>query len=409
MDFYGLYPCVVPDAKNVKNVKKSRAKEACSYFLDKLKQHNHEELDGQFFRDIRRFNLGEVVISLDPEIYFPEEQMAERKRETPSQSGFAFFSVHEQTKAGMFGIVIRDMEITPTLFNNYFAGDALKIKADGKTMGIKEWMRQNGIEPFGIPKSLVMSYENLQEQEIVKFLACEAEPAGNVCGNDLNRWCKENFAQYDIASAYASDRCLLEIRRDREGDHLDQGAIEVFFLELLMMQEAAISRVSDRVYDLFRQGAFRETGQKIQGELYDLNLEAANAILFVNYKKLKYPVTRISAKHIGERFGVAEELEHYQGCRAMLEQMIAINTAAEEKTDGDLMNLLLLFLTMLQMVPLMTGLVKYFINGEFAGGDLVSSAGGVLICIGLYGVYRLASRRALKRQRILRGGDYGGN
>ena len=74
MDFYGLYPCVVPDAKDEKNVKESRAKEACSYFLKKLKQHNYEELDGQFFRDIRRFNLGEVVISLDPESYFPEEQ-----------------------------------------------------------------------------------------------------------------------------------------------------------------------------------------------------------------------------------------------------------------------------------------------------------------------------------------------
>ena len=137
-------------------------------------------------------------------------------------------------------------------------------------------------------------------------------------------------------------------------------------------------------------------------------MEAANAVLFVNYKKLRYPVTRLSARHIGERFGVAEELEHYQNCRALLEQMIAINTAEEEKIDGDLMSLLLLFLTMVQMVPLMASLVRYLMKGTFSDTDLLATASGAMICLALYGIYWLTSRRALRRQRILREQDYKG-
>lgn len=267
-----------------------------------------------------------------------------------SQEGFALLSVHEQTKAAMIAIVIQ-------------------------------------------------------------YLACEASPIGTINGTVLHQWSQENIAQYDMATAYASDRCLLEItpKVDRNRiARLDQGAVELFFLELLIMQEAAISRVSDRVYELFHEGAFRETGKRIQTKLYDLNMEAANAVLFVNYKKLRYPVTRLSARHIGERFGVAEELEHYQNCRALLEQMIAINTAEEEKIDGDLMSLLLLFLTMVQMVPLMASLVRYLMKGTFSDIDLLATASGAMICLALYGIYRLTSRRALRRQRILREQDYKG-
>ena len=311
----------------------------------------------------------------------------------------------------MVAIVIQDLHIPGLLLNNYFAGDCLTVGNGAAGVPVKEWMKKQNAQAYGTPKSLIISYEEIPKEEVIQYLACEASPIGTINGTVLHQWSQENIAQYDMATAYASDRCLLEITPKVDRDRiarLDQGAVELFFLELLIMQEAAISRVSYRVYELFHDGAFRETGKKIQTKLYDLNLEAANAVLFVNYKKLRYPVTRLSARHIGERFGVAEELEHYQNCRALLEQMIAINTAEEEKIDGDLMSLLLLFLTMVQMVPLMASLVRYLMKGTFSDTDLLATASGAMICLALYGIYWLTSRRALRRQRILREQDYKG-
>ncbi len=398
MDFYALYPCTITDLEAVKAAEK-KENVYCEHLKERIRANNEEELDGKFFRGITRINLGTVTVNI-------------RVEKLPcSQEGFALLSVHEQTKAAMVAIVIQDLHIPGLLLNNYFAGDCLTVGNGAAGVPVKEWMKKQNAQAYGTPKSLIISYEEIPKEEVIQYLACEASPIGTINGTVLHQWSQENIAQYDMATAYASDRCLLEItpKVDRNRiARLDQGAVELFFLELLIMQEAAISRVSDRVYELFHEGAFRETGKRIQTKLYDLNMEAANAVLFVNYKKLRYPVTRLSARHIGERFGVAEELEHYQNCRALLEQMIAINTAEEEKIDGDLMSLLLLFLTMVQMVPLMASLVRYLMKGTFSDIDLLATASGAMICLALYGIYRLTSRRALRRQRILREQDYKG-
>ena len=398
MDFYALYPCTITDLEAVKAAEK-KENVYCEHLKERIRANNEEELDGKFFRGITRINLGTVTVNI-------------RVEKLPcSQEGFALLSVHEQTKAAMVAIVIQDLHIPGLLLNNYFAGDCLTVGNGAAGVPVKEWMKKQNAQAYGTPKSLIISYEEIPKEEVIQYLACEASPIGTINGTVLHQWSQENIAQYDMATAYASDRCLLEItpKVDRNRiARLDQGAVELFFLELLIMQEAAISRVSDRVYELFHEGAFRETGKRIQTKLYDLNMEAANAVLFVNYKKLRYPVTRLSARHIGERFGVAVEFEHYQNCRALLEQMIAINTAEEEKIDGDLMSLLLLFLTMVQMVPLMASLVRYLMKGTFSDIDLLATASGAMICLALYGIYRLTSRRALRRQRILREQDYKG-
>lgn len=73
-------------------------------------------------------------------------------------------------------------------------------------------------------------------------------------------------------------------------------AVELFFLELLMMQEAAIARVSDRTYDLFREGLYREDSSGSQEKLFSLSQEAASAVLFVNFKNFVSPLR-------GSRFG----------------------------------------------------------------------------------------------------------
>ena len=389
MDFYALYPCTITDLEAVKATEK-KENAYCEHLKERIRRNNEEELDGQFFHGITRINLGAVTVNI-------------RVENLPcSQEGFAFLSVHEQTKAAMMAIVIQDLHIPGLLLNNYFAGDCLTVGNGAAGVPVKEWMKKQNAQAYGTPKSLIISYEEIPKEEVIQYLACEASPIGTINGTVLHQWSQENIAQYDMATAYASDRCLLEITPKVDRDRiarLDQGAVELFFLELLIMQEAAISRVSDRVYELFHEGAFRETGKRIQTKLYDLNMEAAN---------LRYPVTRLSARHIGERFGVAEELEHYQNCRALLEQMIAINTAEEEKIDGDLMSLLLLFLTMVQMVPLMASLVRYLMKGTFSDIDLLATASGAMICLALYGIYRLTSRRALRRQRILREQDYKG-
>ncbi|MCI8725705.1 MAG: hypothetical protein HFG66_06160 [Hungatella sp.] len=364
-------------------------KELWEFFLEKLKQYNHEEFEGLFFRQISRKPLGIVktVISLEGEDFF--------------QYGFAFASVHPQTGVAMMGLTLLSLSVPAELELCGFCSDELNIVTEGrKRVTAGEWMRQQGLTLYGSPKAILFSYSPMEQDEIIHCLACEMLPMGNLMGEELVRWSQENFAQYDIARVYASDRCLLEISQMKGEiltERLNLEAVELFFLELLMMQEAAIARVSDRTYDLFREGLYREDSSGSQEKLFSLSQEAASAVLFVNFKKLRFPTVRISFKKIAERFGIAEGLENYQTCREMLEQMIAINTAEAEKADGDLMNLLLLFLTMMQVLPVFADLVRYMMGGQWNLVDIISSLGGAAGCLTLYILYRVAFRRRQKR------------
>lgn len=363
--------------------------ELCDFFLRKLEQYNHGEFEGTFFRQITRKPLGIVrtVIPFDREEFF--------------QFGFVYVSVHPQTGVAMAGLAFVSLSAPMELALCGLCSDELKVVTDdGRRLTMGEWLGEKGLTPYGSPKAAGFSYSPMEQEEIIRCLACELSPMGNLTGDELVRWSRENFAQYDIAQVYASDRCLLEVSRMNGQllkERLNVEAVELFFLELLMMQEAAIARVSDRTYDLFREGLYREDSSGSQEKLFSLSQEAASAVLFVNFKKLRFPTARISVRRIAERFGIAEGLDNYQTCRGMLEQMIAINTAESEKADGDLMNLLLLFLTMMQVLPVFAELVRYMVEGQWNFVDIVSSLGGAAGCLALYLLYRAAFRKRQKR------------
>ncbi len=413
-DLFLLYPCAAADYETGTDEKfvhdflegnlttrekylseEEDEEELCQFFLGKLKQYNNEEFEGKFFRKIARTPLGIVktVVELEGKAYW--------------QYGFSYVSIHPQTAVGMVGLVFPSISVPPELQVCGFCGNNLKIyNQDGKLISIYAWMKERELTPYGSPKAAVFSYSALEHRDILNFLACEMEPMGELVGQVMEAWSRDNFAQYDVAEVYASDRCLLEISKlgcQKLKERLNVEAVELFFMELLMMQEAAIARVSDRTYEIFNEGSFHETGTAIQAKLYDLSREAANAVLFVNYKKLRFPTVRISAKQIAERFGIADELENYKTCRELLEQMIAINTAEEEKIDSSLMNLLLLFLTMIQVLPLLADLSRYLMTGEFYMEDILPTIWGALGCVTLYLIYWLAFKRAARKNRSQRG------
>lgn len=366
--------------------------ELCSFFLAKMKQYNNEEFDGKFFRKIRRTSLGTIKL----QVMLEKEEFC--------QYGFAFSGIHPQTAVGMMGIVIPAVSVPTELLLCASCAESLKIADSNGYIKVRDWMLRHGLEAYGSSKAVVFSYSPMSQDEILRTLACEMYPIGELVGETMQEWSKDNFAQYDIAQVYASDRCLLEISTMQTGmsmlkERLNVEAVELFFMELLMMQEAAVARVSDKTYELFNDGTYMKTGSDIQEKLLTLSQEAANAVLFVNYGKLRFPTVRISCKKIAERFGIEEEMDNYQRCRQMLEQMIAINTSEAENLESNLMNLLLLFLTMVQVLPVIADLARYLMTNTVTGTDISSTLVGTVSCISLYLVYRLTYRHAERKKQ----------
>lgn len=407
-DLHLLYPCsLVMQDKNV--VEKNRIDDCYSmktkssvlsveedeeslsnYFIRKMKEYNNSEFEGDFVRDIHRVSLGaiEISLNLDGEEY--------------TEFGFAYISKHIMTSVGMFSIVFPAITTPVQLELCAFCGNGLSVVENDTKIPIMEWMLIRGLKLEGSPKASVFAYSTVDRSEIAKCLACEMEPLGEIVGKITNEWINDNFAQYDIAEVYASDKCLVEIVKTGEiniKSRLNSQSIEMFFIELLILQEAAVSHVSAKVYDYLNHEFGDEKHKNVQSSLYELSKEAANAILFVDYKKLRYPTVRISAKKISERFGIGDEFDQYYKCREVLEQMISINTFESEKIEGSLMNTLLLLLTMIQVMPTLIQLAYSLINNQVTIKNFESGFIGGTGCILLYTIYRIAHKRAIRKSR----------
>lgn len=364
-------------------------KDACEFFLKKLQEYNNSEMTGDFTRNISRTSLGEETFCIS----YGDSVLEE--------TGLLYFSRHFMSKVGMIGVIFSKSSIPASLLLTALCGGVLKIRKDGKDVLFSEWMENQKISIQGNPKAVVFEYGEVTEREIRNCLACEYEPMAPIVGQTFVDWSRENFAQYDVAKVYASDSCLFYELSDKEQglyERLNQQAVEMFFVELLLMQEAAINLVCNKVYFYLNQ-ELNDTNKNANETLFELSKEASNAILFVDYKKLRYPTVRVSAKKIAERFGIEEDMDRYYKCREVLEQMISIDAVENETIDSRLMNLLLLMLTMLQVLPTLSDIAKSFLTGSIDSQTIYSNTIGTLGCIVLYLIYRISYYRARKKSK----------
>ena len=323
--------------------------ELSRYFISKLKANNNSEFNDSFIRDIERQSWGIVECSF---IYDGKEYI---------EYGFAYVSIHESTKVGLFSIVFPAIN-NPVLLQMFaFCSNMLRIKNEDESFEISDWLKAKGITLYGFPKGIVFCYSDVKKVDILKCLACEMEPIGSICSKTLKEWSEDNFAQYDIAEVYASDKCMIEICKCFEHDvikRLKNQAYEIFLIEVLLFQEAAIARVCARVSSYLNNTPANANSKKMSAQLYDLSNEMSTAIIFMDHKRFLYPSVRISSEKIAQRFGTYEEIEKYYKYREILEQKINLNIADQEKIESATMNILLLFLTMIQVVPVLKDILS---------------------------------------------------
>lgn len=363
--------------------------EVSEYFICKLNENNNYEFNDPFITSIGRIPLGTVHCSF-----------AYDGREF-EEYGFAYISKHTITEIGTFSIVFPCIA-NPVILQLYsFCENVLKIMEDGTSYEVTQWLKAKNIEIFGYPKAIIFSYDSqVSKKEILKCLAFEMDPIADICSKTLNDWANDNIAQYNLAEVYASDRCLIEIRKDNQPDlmlRLKSQAVELFFIEVLLFQEAAISRVCSKVSNYLNYVSRNVDCKNSFEILSGLSKEMANAIMFIDHKRLRYPSVRLSSKEIAERFGLPDELDKYYKYREILDDMISLNSNEQDKVESSLMNFLLLMLTMIQVIPTIQTFINIIMTGKIRLKDGVSLLLSLTTCTLFYILYRVFKWKTIRK------------
>ena len=363
-----------------------------AHLTSQIRIANNDEFAGEYLT-LQRGTLGVHPFGVG----FSTE---DRTRHT--QPALIHYSIHEITKIGTVSVVLPYTLVSALHILNVCCSDLLTIVINGTHVDFCSWLKSEyGIVLRGMPRAVLFAFDPLTKKQLMRCLAMERFPAAELIGPTLRTYAEDNFAQYDIAEVYASNKCLIEISKYCEQDltpRFSAESVEIYFMELLSMQSASIQRICSRVL-AYMQQSDNTFGQKDYDHLIALSHEMSSVVLFFDYDQFRYPTVTIACKKISQRFGMDEEIEKYYKYREILEQVISLAQEQREKIESNNMNLLLLILAVVQVIPTFVETFQMTIEHTWSASIGLSWLYSIFSCCVLCGLFSWYKRHQIRRTR----------
>ena len=354
---------------------------------DSIQSSNENEFSSDFLKDCKRFTLGRVEI----------------KRDDTYQLAILTLMCHSGTRLCVVDIYIPAIETSAHGVLESYCGNFIRLRYQDVECTLSELCKKIGVTEFGSRRSLVFSYEKLTEESMLNLLVNEEHPMGKIMGSYFKDVINHNLAQYDTAEVYATEVTMLEMTDRIENNvltRMQSQAVEIFFVEMLLLQDAAVSKMYDRVqreiaYE--RENPLRKNAGKIISELVD---DAAYATTFTDYQQFLYPTVRVSAEKVAKAFGIDNIQKKYNQNKVFLEQMIRDHNAEISKKENRIKNSLLIIITLLSGTKTIYEAFNSLTSSAYASFAYYIAMTIMLFGVLLYfGVRRIVRHRAMKQAR----------
>ena len=395
-DVYLLIPGKISKKENSWSAIPSVESEFFQGFQENIDECIRSEYSSEFATKIERKCVAEVILQIEDQV---DHNVYRQKAVVAMVKHSTGFCVME--------IMVPNCSIGGNKLLNYYCGNFLKVLYKGKEYTIEKFCEYLNVRRFGKKRSMVFTAFEVEKEHIINALANEEYPMGKMGGIFEEIVDKQNIAQYDTAEVYVSNETMLEKCKKVNNiseERLAYNAIEIFFVELILFQDAAI----DKIYqDLNREEEQQraDSDVKIAMERYEqLSFDMAQALQFGNYEQFIFPSTRESARNVAKAFGVDYIFEKYETNRELLVSMIKANKRRTEEQQDRVKNQFLLLLSALATVDTVGG-IAYSVYSDARGTSIayLSSVGIVVVGYGVYLLLGRISEVIYKRNTVKKG------
>lgn len=379
-DLYLLIPGKLSKGKSIWEILPETENEVFSIFQDNINRCVEAEYNSAFVKNLQRKCLGEIILEV------PDASTNKLYR----QHAVVGLVMHD-TGFCILEILIQNCVVGGNKLLSHYCGNYLNFIYQGERMDISALMNKIHLRKFGKKRSIVFVYGDAEKQEIINALANEEFPMGRIGGDFSWKLEHENIAQYDTAEVYVSQETMLEKCKDFNviGDErLSYHAIEIFFVELILFQDAAI----DKVYvDLRDEGSRQKEGywdiQMATARYEQISFDMAQAIRFSDYEQFNYPTVRESAKKVAKCFGIDYVFEKYNANKELLESMIRANKRKIQNRQDTIKNQFLLLISALATIGTL-GEILYVVYQDRKGG-LMCYIVATAVVVAVFGIYKI--------------------
>ncbi|MCL2177209.1 MAG: hypothetical protein FWB72_04620 [Firmicutes bacterium] len=259
--------------------------------------------------------------------------------------------INKESNYCVLELYIPEIKICTHEVLDWYCGNMLLLNISGRTLSLNEYIESIGMSAYGDRRSLVfVNNEPVCDESLYNLLVNEARPMGAIMGEHFKKLALRNLAQYDTARVYASERTMVELVKNPPIDlkeRIATQALEVFFVEMLLLQDAAISRIYSRVKKLAKEERRKPFSKKTKMEMDELLSEMIFVYEFANYKQFHYPTVRVSAENVAKALGVAAIQNKVVQSKSLIKQTMDNNARKLEKRENSIKNILLIALTLI--------------------------------------------------------------
>jgi len=296
-------------------------------------------------------------------------------------------------------IMVPNCNIGGNKLLNYYCGNNITIIGVDGEMSLDNYIEHLQVRQYGKKRSMSFIYSDIDEQELINALANEEYPMGKIGGAFSDIIKNGNIAQYDTAEVYVSNQTMIENCNSKNEEQkrynnivenrLMYQAIEIFFVELILFQDAAIDKVyCDLNSEEDNQKSYQDVS-KATKRYEQLSFDMALAMRFGNYEQFYFPSTRISAKNVARQFGVDCIFEKYNLNKELLAAMISANGRCLQEKQEKYKNRFLLIISALATIGTL-GEIIYNIGNNRIIGFYSYSVAIIIVVLGYY-LYTIGS------------------
>lgn len=383
-DLFLMIPC---DLTNYEIQEKNN--EIGKFLIEQVAENNKSEFRSDFIKCLERHVIGNYKL---------KSPIMEKE-----EDAIFTITIHPQTKNGLIIMYISlAINETSKIIQSLIAGLLNVQLKDNKYKKLDDFLIERNIITLGTPRALVFIDGEIEKREIINILACEANPMGEIKGEKLVQMSSKNIAQYNSAKVYCSENVLLELQNVFLLDikeRLKNEAIEVFFLELLLLQDSAISRLCNKIIKEINIETTDPTRENNISVLDELSCEVAQAILFLDFNCFIYPTVRNAVEEIAESFGLQKLKEKYYKYKEVLETLISIHMNRVDDMKNNNMNILLLVLTLTQIIPILIELFNAIYYREINFITILMFMCSIASCFIILAVFNLLKKYKLNKYK----------
>lgn len=369
-----------------------------------------------FKQRIERRYLGRVRLQILAEVT-PEDYLTPSEGIGPPAEVELFLSVDRASRCAVLTwFSLSCPFLVSHLFDNVISNRAVVITDGGEAVNFYNYIEERyGCIRRGTPKIFAVfpaDRHTLTDSQMASLLACETiYPAGENFGKIIDRdivaavESPQGMGQYDRAFVCAYRNAVLQFSEDFSGsirERLCEESITLFYVELILFEEAAIHMADRGIVKLFSSEDARDPVAFLAqaDAIYDAY---AGTIDFWD-AKVNYPTSQKSIAMLREAFAIREQLEDMWRNQKQLKTVFETKSDLIDRKDSKRMDISLAVLSLLTVFSAWNDSYDYLTKWAGTLPDAVifllqrGMFALVLLMVGYYACTQLLGGRRKKRK-----------